>query len=90
MKMKHKKAYRLKKNIKNLIFVFLSVFIIILMQSNHVLKPLFNLCKEKYLKKEYIIQNNNFKNKIAKEVFGEVEINNEGNNNKKIMMTYLR
>lgn len=77
MRMHHKKIYHLKKNIKKILYLILSALIIILMQSNHVLKPLFTLCKEKYLKKEYVIQNNNFKNKLAKGVFGEIEISEE-------------
>ncbi len=74
MKMHHHKKYILKKPYKNTLKLVLISILLIYMLINNPLKPLFNYCKNKYLKNIYFIDNNNLKNKIARSVFNDIDI----------------
>ena len=82
MKMYHKKKYHLKKKYRNLLITVFIVVIVIFIQNSNVLKPLYKSCKEKYLIKEYVLENENLKNKISKHVFNDssITINNPEEN----------
>lgn len=72
--MYHRKKYVLKKHYKYLLKFLVISFILIYMLMHNPLKPLFNYCKNRYLKSNYFITNNNIKSKIARSVFNNIDI----------------
>ena len=85
MKLHHKKKYHLKKPFKHILYILIGATLIIYIQLTNPLKPLFNYCKNKYIKNNFVVQNKNLKSKIASTVFSDLDFTYKENiNNKKL------